>query len=211
MSWWEIAGFVTGLASVWLYVRQDVRSWPVGMANSACWLVLFWQSRLFLDAGLQVLYLGLSVWGWYLWWRGQGPGRELPVRRAGRTEAVLLAVAGLGLTGALWWLMTRQADAMPFWDGGTTALSLVAQYLLTRKVLATWWCWMAVDVAYLGMYAAQHLYLTAALQPLFFGLCVLGLRQWRASLRAGVEAAAQAAPVVDGPVVDGPARVVEAR
>lgn len=37
--------------------------------------------------------------------------------------------------------------------------------MLTRKLLGNWWLWIGVDVAYIGMYASQHLYLTAALQP----------------------------------------------
>ena len=55
MSLWEVGGFIAGAVSVWLYVRQSVWAWPVGLANSACWLVLFWSYRLYLDAGLQRL------------------------------------------------------------------------------------------------------------------------------------------------------------
>lgn len=51
-------------------------------------------------------------------------------------------------------------------------------------MLANWWVWITVDVLYVGMYGAQHLYLTAALQPLLIALCVAGLRSWRASLAA---------------------------
>lgn len=193
MSWTEILGFVTGAVSVWLYARQHVWAWPIGIANSAFWLVLFWQSRLFLGAGLQVVYIAIALWGWYLWLHG-GPGSgRLPVSRLRRREALLLAGAGVVATGLLWWAMVTQDDALPFWDAATTVLSLIAQYLLSRKVLANWWCWITVDVAFIGMYASQQLYLTAALQPLLIVLCVIGLRSWRASAAARpvpVEAAA---------------------
>src|SRR5512144_2551466 len=88
MSLIEIIGFVSGAWSVWSYVRQQVWAWPVGLVNSAAWLVLFWQSRLFLDAGIQVLYLVLGVWGWFSWWRGTPEGRPLPVTRASRRQVV---------------------------------------------------------------------------------------------------------------------------
>src|SRR6266498_3283705 len=148
MSWTEIAGFLTGAVSVWLYVRQNVWAWPVGIANSVFWLVLFWTSRLYLDAGLQLVYIGLGVAGWYWWLRGGERPGELPVTRTRRGEAV----------------------------------ALTAQYMLTRKLLGNWWCWIAVDLAYIVMYTSQHLYLTAALQPLFIAMCVAGWRRWRASL-----------------------------
>jgi nicotinamide mononucleotide transporter PnuC len=184
MTWTEVAGFATGVVSVWLYVRQRVWAWPVGIANSSLWLVLFWDSRLYLDAGLQVVYVAIGLWGWF-WWVNGGPERnELPVSRTRTAEATALGCGAVVGIAALWWAMTRQADAMPFWDSVTTVVSLVAQYMLTRKLLGNWWCWMAVDVIYVGVYTAQGLYLTAALQPLFFAMCVVGLRSWRSSLAA---------------------------
>jgi nicotinamide mononucleotide transporter len=87
-------------------------------------------------------------------------------------------------------------------------VSLVAQYMLTRKLLGNWWCWIAVDVAYVVMYTAQHLYLTAALQPLFIGMCVAGLRSWRASLAAA--SVASAPPVMPSGVGSGTAAGVSA-
>ena len=189
MSWTEILGFVTGALSVWLYARQHLWAWPIGIANSAFWLTLFWESRLFLDAGLQAVYIAIAIWGGY-WWLHGGPDRtRLPVSRLRPREGLILLGAGVAATGLLWWAMVTQDDAMPFWDALTTVASLVAQYLLSRKVMANWWCWIAVDVAYIGMYTAQHLYLTAALQPLLIFLCVTGLRSWRASAVAEPAAA----------------------
>jgi nicotinamide mononucleotide transporter len=186
MSWSEILGFVAGAVSVALYVRQSVWAWPTGIANSVFWLVLFWGSRLYLDASLQLVYIGLGVAGWWWWVRGQRDGArrtgELPVRRTAPVEALTLVAIGVVATGGLWWLMERVADAAPLPDAATTVVSLIAQYMITRKLLGNWWCWITVDVAYIVLYTAKHLYLTAALQPLFIVLCVIGLRQWRASL-----------------------------
>lgn len=184
MSWSEILGFVAGALSVWLYARQNVWAWPTGIANSAFWLVLFWGERLYLDASLQVVYLVLGAAGWYWWLRG-GTGRaELAVSRTRRAEAVALAVVGVAATVLLWWLMVRVDDAAPLPDAVTTVVSLIAQYMLTRKLLGSWYLWIAVDVAYVALYAYKELYLTAALQPLFIVMCVIGLRGWRASLQA---------------------------
>ena len=197
MSWTEIVGFATGAVSVWLYVRQNVWAWPFGIVNSLCWLVLFWQSRLYLDAGLQLVYIGLSMAGWYWWLRGgQRPG-ELPVSRTGRREALTLAGLALAGTLALWWAMGAVSDSLPLPDAATTVVSLIAQYMLTRKLLGNWWCWIAVDVAYIVMYASQHLYLTAALQPLFIGMCLAGWRRWRADQRDSTWTA-DPAPAVAG-------------
>jgi nicotinamide mononucleotide transporter len=182
MSSWEVFGFASGALSVWLYVRQSVWAWPVGLVNSACWLVLFWSSRLYLDGGLQILYIGLGVAGWYWWLRGDARPAGLPVTSPNRREVVALVAAGIAGTLALWGAMVAAGDALPLPDAATTVLSLIAQYMLTRKFLASWWCWIAVDVAYVAIYSSQQLYLTAALQPLFICMCLLGLWRWRASM-----------------------------
>ena len=187
MSWSEILGFVAGALSVWLYVRQSVWAWPTGIANSVFWLILFASSRLYLDAGLQIVYIGLGIAGWVWWVRPRRENRELPVTRTSSTRAVALGVIGVVATAGLWWLMVRVDDAAPLPDAATTVVSLIAQYMLTRKLLANWWLWISVDVAYVVLYAAKHLYLTAALQPLFIALCVAGLRSWRGWMRTAEE------------------------
>jgi nicotinamide mononucleotide transporter len=191
VSWSEIGGFVAGVLSVLLYVRQSVWAWPVGIANSAFWLILFWGTRLFMDAGLQIVYIGLCVAGWVWWARGRreaGERRgELPVRRTSRSQAAVLLGVGVIATVGLWWAMERVGDSAPLPDAATTVVSLIAQYMLTRKLQGSWWCWIAVDLAYVVLYTAKQLYLTAALQPLFIGLCVLGLRGWKASMATPVD------------------------
>jgi nicotinamide mononucleotide transporter len=193
MSVTEILGFVSGAACVWLYVRQNLWAWPVGLANSGLWLVLFWTQRLYLDAGLQLVYIGLGIAGWYWWLRGGDRPGELPVRRTRPREAAFLVGIGVAATAALAVAMRAVSDAQPLPDAATTVVSLIAQYMLTRKMIGTWWCWIAVDVAYVVLYSRQHLYLTAALQPLFIAMCVAGLRQWRRAMRERV-----AVPVVPG-------------
>jgi nicotinamide mononucleotide transporter len=184
MSFWEIAGFAAGAVSVWLYVRQNVWAWPVGIANSLCWFVLFSSARLYLDAGLQLVYVVLGLIGWIAWLRGDRQGGQLAVRRATGREIAVLSGIGLVATAVLWRAMVVAGDAAPLADAATAVVSLTAQYMLTRKLLGNWWCWIAVDLAYVVLYTSQGLYLTAALQPLFIVMCVIGLRQWRASMAA---------------------------
>lgn len=195
MSWVEVLGFVTGALSVWLFVRQRVAAWPIGIANSAMWLVLFWQAKLYLDSGLQAIYIVLGAVGWYWWIHGRRTADlDLPVRRTSRREGVRLTVVALGATAVLAYAQARWTDgSLPGWDAATTVVSLLAQYMLTRKLVENWWCWIAVDIAYVGMYASEQLYLTAALQPLFIVLCLRGWRDWRASMTTAGRPSAEAA------------------
>ena len=99
--------------------------------------------------------------------------------------ALLGCVAAVAVITALlqWVLLTYTDSSVAGWDALTTALSLVAQFMLSRKWIANWWFWIAADLVYVPLYAHKELWLTAALYVLFLALCVAGLVQWRAARR----------------------------
>lgn len=183
----ESLGFVTGAWCVWLTVKEHIWNFPIGIANSAFYLVLFLQSRLFADSTLQIIYIVLGFWGWYWWLKGGKNKTELHVSKTPSWEWVALAVITVAATYGMDILLVSKKDAAPFLDALTTILSLVAQYMLTRKYLENWWVWIAADVIYVGLYSFRSLYLTATLYALFIALCVAGYRAWLLSLNNGGE------------------------
>ncbi|MGW8951384.1 nicotinamide riboside transporter PnuC [Streptomyces sp. NPDC055709] len=184
VSWTEVLGFGSGALCVWLVARQHIANWPLGMANNVFFVLLFTQAGLYADAGLQVVFIALAVYGWWAWTHGGGPGSDaLPVRRTTRTEWTWLLTAGAVGTLGLTLLLDRATDStVPFWDALTTALSLMATYGQCRKRLESWWLWIAADVVYVPLYAYKELYLTSLLYLGFMTLCVLGLRGWTREL-----------------------------
>ncbi len=184
MSWQEIAGFATGALCVYLVVRQHVWNFPVGIANNVFFIWLFLGAGLYADAGLQVVYIGLAGLGWYWWLRGGERRTGVAVHDPSRT-ALFGCVAAVAVITALlqWVLLTCTDSSVAGWDALTTALSLVAQFMLSRKWIANWWFWIAADLVYVPLYAHKELWLTAALYVLFLALCVAGLVQWRAARR----------------------------
>jgi nicotinamide mononucleotide transporter len=184
----ELLGFATGLLCVALVVRQHIANWPVGIVNVLLLMVTFWTAGLYADAGLQVVYVVLGCYGWWVW--STGARREtLPVRRTRPAEWWALAVAGVLLTIVLAVLLDRvMHSTVPVADAVTTMLSLLATYGQSRKLLENWWLWIAADVIYIPLYAYKHLYLTTVLYVAFLALCVAGLRSWRTDLRRGAPA-----------------------
>src|SRR5579863_4601883 len=102
----EAFGFVTGAVNVWLLARQKIWNWPIGIANNLAYLILFATSGLYGDAGLQVFYIVLGVYGWWLWLRGSGQ-TALPVTRTSSRLWAMLAVATLAAGLALRWFLAR--------------------------------------------------------------------------------------------------------
>jgi len=178
----EVIAAAFGVISVYLSTRQNIWSWPTAIVNVALYTVVFYQGRLYGQMGLQPIYLALSVYGWYQWLHGGEQHTELRVSRA--SPRLLGALAALNLV--LWLALAavlRQTDAaLPWLDALLTTTSLVAQWMMTRKILQNWLIWIAVDVVYVPMFVSQGLYATAVLYAAFLVLAVMGYVEWRRSL-----------------------------
>ena len=183
-TWAEVLGFATGLVTVWLLVRQHILNWPLGILNVLLLMLVFWTAGLYADASLQIVYVLLGGYGWWAWLYGGERRSHLVVRKTSSTEWLWLAVAGIVLTAGLWAFLAKlTGSTVPLADALTTALSLLATYGQTRKLVENWWLWIAADVIYIPLYGYKDLWLTAILYVAFMALCVLGLRAWYRALR----------------------------
>jgi nicotinamide mononucleotide transporter PnuC len=183
-SWIEVAGFVTGGAAVWLLVRENLWTWPIGIVNSGIYVVVFLRARLFADSGLMLLFVLLGFAGWWCWLRGGTPGSRRPIVHAGVRDTALVVMATAAGTVFLTRYLRSIGDAAPLWDALTTCLSLSATYLQARKVIEGWTVWIAADLIYIPLYVAKDLPLTSVLYVVFLTMCVKGALDWRATLRA---------------------------
>jgi nicotinamide mononucleotide transporter len=179
MSPIEILGFITGAICVWLLVKENIWNWPIGIANNIFYIVVFWRSSLYGDAGLQFVYIAISIYGWWNWLQGGNQHSQLTVTRAGLRGLRIYAAITLAATGLLYVLLHRYTNSnVPFSDALTTSMSLTAQYMMTRKVVENWWLWITADAIYILLYCYKGLYLTAVLYAIFLGMCIVGLREW---------------------------------
>jgi nicotinamide mononucleotide transporter len=170
---------LAGAVSVYLSTRENVWSWPIAIINVGLYTLVFWREGLYSDMGLQVVYLVLSIYGWYEWLHGGANRTPLRVSRASKRDWLVSLPVAL----VFWIALARSTAilpgvALPYLDSGLATLSLVAQWMMTRKILENWALWIIADVIYVPMYVYKHLPVTAALYAVFLVLAVLGLRSW---------------------------------
>lgn len=187
----ELVAVAFGLVSVYLSAREHIISWPTAIVNVAIFFVLFWRAKLYADAVLQIIYLVLSIYGWYEWRFGGAQHSRLTVSQATRRHWAILApiflVGGIGL-GAL---LARYTDSpLPYFDAMLTTASLVAQWMMTRKLLENWLVWIAADLVYVPIFIQRGLPFTALQYAVFLILAAMGWFGWRNSRRAQRAAAA---------------------
>ena len=190
MSPLELVAALVGALSVWLSVRQNIWSWPTAIVNVVLYAIVFYEAKLYADMGLQVIYAILSIYGWYEWLYGGAGHTELRVSRTSPRIGVLLALIAAAGSALLGVFLHHETDAaLPFMDSFLSSTSLVAQWMMTKKLLENWLVWIGVDVLYVGMFIFKGLYLTAGLYAVFLALAMKGYIDWRRSI------AAQQAPV----------------
>lgn len=190
----EIVAVVFGVVSVWLSTREHIAAWPTALVNTALYFVIFARAGVYANMGLQVVYFTLSCYGWYAWKFGGAAHTPLRVTRATRKQAILFGLIAAASTVVLGLTLSRWTDASSPWlDSSTTAASLIAQWMLTRKLLENWILWLGINIVSVGMYLSLGLVPTALQYALYFVLAALGFYSWRASWRSSLRAQAAAA------------------
>ena len=192
--WIQILGVVTGILYVILEVKQSRMLWPLGIITSAAYIYIFFTGKFYADMGLQVYYVLISIYGWYYWSRGGARSNkgELPVMRISRKLFLKLSLTfALAWTG-IYFVLDRFTDStVPVGDSFTTALAIVATWMLTRKIIEQWFLWIIANVVSIGLYIYKGLYPTVILYAVYAGMSVYGYLEWKRSMekQAGYEKA----------------------
>lgn len=187
VSWAEIAAFALSLAMVACNIRVNPAGWPLAIAASLIYCLLFASSRLYGEAGLQIFFVAVALWGWWQWLHGRSKdGKALRVRALPARGCWLLLGAVLLAWPLLALLLRRFTDSdVAWWDALATVGSVAGQWLLGRKYVQNWPVWVAVNMVSVALFAWKGLWLTALLYSVFTLLALWGWRQWQLLARHG--------------------------
>ena len=181
VPWLEIVAFVLAIAMVIFNIRVNPLGWPLAIVSSILYFALFWNSRLYGEAGLQILFVVVAGWGWWQWVRGTtADGGALRVRSlSAQGRLIAMAAVAVGWP-AIGWFLHRTTDTdVPWWDAFPTAASIVGQWLLGRKYVENWPTWVIVNVVSVALFAYKGLWLTVGLYAVFVAMSFAGRRAWR--------------------------------
>ena len=182
----EVLGVITSLVYLYFSVRQIIWLWPFGIISSALFILIFFNGKFYADMGLQVYYVGVSIYGWIYWSRGgisRNEKSSLPVCRISRQLALVLSVTGIVIMLGIVYILKNFTDSdVPWGDGFTTAGSIVATWMLARKILEHWLVWVFVDSVAAGLYFYKGLYPSFLLYLIFTIIAVIGYFHWKRSL-----------------------------
>ncbi len=175
----ETSGVITGILCVYLAAKNSIWNWPIAIISVLIYILIFFESKLYADTGLQVYFLVMNFYGWYFWSRKE-IHQKVPVSSISHKEIILSVLSIILFTAGLGYFLYTGTDAsFPFIDSFCTACSLIAQVFLARKVLENWLIWIFVNIIYVGVYISKDLHLTALMYALYIIIAAVGYRDWR--------------------------------
>ncbi len=182
----QIIGVTLGLLYLWLEYRADIRLWIVGLVMPLIHGTLYYKAGLYADCSMQIYYILAGLYGWIVWHHAPRRNRaQATITHTPRHFIPALVAVGAVAFVALYGMLVRFTNSnVPAWDALTTALAIVAMWMLSRKYVEQWLVWLAVDLITVGLYLYKEIPLTAGLYALYSALAVAGYMRWRRTARA---------------------------
>ncbi|MBL7967518.1 MAG: nicotinamide mononucleotide transporter [Prolixibacteraceae bacterium] len=178
----ELLGAILGVVYIYFSIRQSILTWPVGLLTSVLYVWVFFSSKLYADMGLQLYYVAISIYGWYEWLRGdqQTHTRPIIISRLSLKLGVILASVSSVIFLLIWLILKNYTDSpVPVADSLATSLSIVATWMLARKILEHWLVWIFVDAFSIGLFLYKDLWPTVLLFAVYTLIAFFGYREWK--------------------------------
>ncbi|MGW6150110.1 nicotinamide riboside transporter PnuC [Bacillus mycoides] len=179
-SYIEIFASVMGIINVWLLAREKVSNFLFGMITVAVFLYIFTTQGLYAMAILAAFQFIFNVYGWYYWIARSGEEKVKPTVRLDLKGWIIyilfILVAWIGWG---YYQVRYLESTSPYLDALNAVLGLVAQFMLSRKILENWHLWILYNIVSIVIYISTGLYVMLVLAIINLFLCIDGLLEWK--------------------------------
>ena len=177
----ESVAVLFSIAYVVLAAKQNIWCWFFASISVTLYIYICFSSQLFAETGLQAFYLLMAAYGYYNWNKSK---RGLNVRQWNTGKHLLLILFAAIFTFLMGFYFTSYTSAkMPIVDSFTTVFSIIATYMLTKKVLENWIYWIVIDTMSIYLYFSRELHLTSLLFLIYTVIAIFGYFSWLKQMR----------------------------
>jgi len=179
----EIIGFIIGLVYLYLEYKASIYLWIASIIMPLVSLVVYYEAGLYADFGINIYYCVIAIYGWLVWKYGdkkdKGEQAELPIIHTPKSNILPLIGASIIIWYAIWWILVTFTDSsVPVADAFTTALSIVAYWMLARKHAEQWLVWIVVDAVCTVLYVYKGIPFYAVLYGFYTIIAWFGYKKW---------------------------------
>lgn len=172
----EVLGAAFSLHSVWALTNGKNIGWITGLIGIVLLAITFYISNLYGQLALQVYFAVTSVYGW-LNWKLQltKDFAFIPLERLTKIDLWGSIIGFVTLWPACYFLLLWLHGSEPGIDALSFVLSMIAQYLQTKRYTVSWLIWISVNIVSIWLFyiTANYTYVL-----LFSALLLLALRGW---------------------------------
>ncbi len=182
----ELIAAFFGVLYVLLAARQNYLCWFSGIVNVSIFAVIFFEQKLFGNMSLQIIYLFLSFYGLYSWIT-KDKKQHAVISLMDNSYRYFMLILFLILTGIVYLTLQNSNSTLLMLDATTAAAGLVATWMQARKFIENWLIWIPTDLAIMGMFIFEGLYISAGLFLLYSIIAVFAYFKWKKELSRGVK------------------------
>lgn len=191
-NWIDVLGTVLGFIYIFLEFRENAWMWVVGCIMPVIYFIVLYQAGIYGDCATEVYAFVAGLYGLYAWLTGkQKDGKEKPIVRTPRKMWKVLIAVTVVLWGILAFILKHTDSTVAYLDAFSTALYLVALWMLAEKYIEQWWVWFACDAISTGLYIYKGVYGRAFLYGAYTLMAFYGYYLWKRKMDAA-EVAAEA-------------------
>jgi len=183
---WSLEGLSALFSIIYLIlaIKQNIWCWFFGIIGTAIFCYLMWQSKLYMEAALQIFYIAISFYGIWQW---RYHGKKLATKQKAlkvsswniHQHLVAIGII-LGLAVGSGHLLNTYTDAAkPFIDSFTTWGGVIATYMVAKKVFENWHYWFVIDSVLVYLMYDRGYYIYALLYCIYLVLIVFGYFAWK--------------------------------
>ena len=180
----EYLAVLFSLAYVVLAARQNIWCWFFATISVTLYIYICFTSKLFAETSLQFFYLLMAFYGYYNW---NKPENKSKIIQWNTNQHFAIILLGGILTFLMGFYLTIYTSAkMPIIDSFTTVFSIIATYMIIKKVLENWLYWIVVDIVSTYLYFSRDLQLTSLLFIIYTFIAIFGYFFWINKIKTNV-------------------------
>jgi nicotinamide mononucleotide transporter len=185
----EILGFIVGLVYLWWEYHANPKVWLASVIMPAISMLVYYSKGLYADFGINIYYLLIALYGFICWTRGTTKQKKPMKISHTPIWASTVSVIATGIFWYLIWLILIEFtdSSVPVADAFTTALSIVALWMMARKYAEQWLAWLVVDAVSCGLYAYKGIYFYGCLYGIYTVIAVFGYLKWLRLMKSNME------------------------
>lgn len=181
----EYIAVFAGIASVWFSRKENILVYPVGLINTIIYIFISIQGSLFGEAGVNLYYTIMSIYGWVLWAKRDGQHHHLVVitsssRKEWLQQVGFFSFFYLTIFLLLTYLKRKFAPgAIPWADAFASATAFTGMWLMAKKKVESWYWWIATNIASIPLYFAKQYVFTSVYYLVLLVMAIFGLIEWQ--------------------------------